>query len=132
MKSKVCSLKRDENRHRCLPPEDSRIFRTFVSVKQTVVDMADVLKSMNEKLESTQKTIDSQYGTMCALNRNINKLIGCPVRCFENLKRSSCWPGGTEGQYEDRVMRMVNWLPIQLFGNSEQFKRRARDRSVVM
>ena len=23
-KSKVCSLKRDENRHRCLPPEDSR------------------------------------------------------------------------------------------------------------
>lgn len=101
-------------------------------MKQTVVDMADVLKSMNEKLESTQKTIDSQYGTMCALNRNINKLIGCPVRCFENLKRPSCWPGGTEGQYEDRVMRMVNWLPIQLFGNSEQFKRRARDRSAVM
>ena len=21
------------------------------------------------------------------------------------LKRSSCWPGGTEGQYEDRVVR---------------------------
>lgn len=74
-------------------------------MKQTVVDMADVLKSMNEKLESTQETIDSQYGTMCALNRNINKLIGCPVRCFENLKRSSCWPGGTEDQYEDRLVR---------------------------
>ena len=29
-------------------------------------------------------------------------------------------------------MRMVNWLSIQLFGNSEQFKRRARDRSAVM
>ena len=22
------------------------------------------------------------------------------------LKRSSCWPGGTEGQYEDRVVRL--------------------------
>ena len=23
----------------------------------------------------------------------------------QKLKRSSCWPGGTEGQYEDRVVR---------------------------
>ena len=81
------------------------IFRTFVSVKQTVMDMADVLKSMYEKLGSMQKIIDLQYGTICTLSRNINKLIGCPVRCSENLKRSSCWPGGTEGQYEDRVVR---------------------------
>ena len=24
---------------------------------------------------------------------------------YGQLKRSSCWPGGTEGQYEDRVVR---------------------------
>lgn len=32
-------------------------------MKQTVTDIADVLKSMNEKLESMQKTIDSQQGS---------------------------------------------------------------------
>lgn len=43
-------------------------------MKQTVTDIADVLKSMNEKLELMQKTIDSQYDTIYTLNRNINKL----------------------------------------------------------
>lgn len=52
----------------------SAIFRTFVSMKQAVTDIADVLKSMNEKLGSMQKTIDSQHDTICNLNRNINKL----------------------------------------------------------
>ena len=52
----------------------SNIYCTFVSVKQTVTDIADVLKSMNEKLELMQKTIDSQYDTIYTLNRNINKL----------------------------------------------------------
>lgn len=47
----------------------------FVSVKETVTDIADVLKSMNEKLGSMQKTIDSQHDTICNLNRNINKLM---------------------------------------------------------
>lgn len=28
-----------------------------------------------------------------------------PRGFFLKLKRSSCWPGGTEGQYEDRVVR---------------------------
>ena len=27
------------------------------------------------------------------------------VKARAKLKRSSCWPGGTEGQYEDRVVR---------------------------
>ena len=52
----------------------SAIFRTFVSMKQAVTDIADVLKSMNEKLGPMQKTIDSQHDTICNLNRNINKL----------------------------------------------------------
>ena len=43
-------------------------------MKQTVTDIADVLKSMNEKLGSMQKTIDSQHDTICTLNRNINRL----------------------------------------------------------
>ena len=43
-------------------------------MKETVTDIADVLKSMNEKLGSMQKTIDSQHDTICNLNRNINKL----------------------------------------------------------
>lgn len=43
-------------------------------MKQTVTDIAVVLKSMNEKLGSMQKTIDSQHDTICNLNRNINKL----------------------------------------------------------
>ena len=30
--------------------------------------------------------------------------LGVP-RPKSKLKRSSCWPGGTEGQYEDRVVR---------------------------
>lgn len=38
------------------------------------MDISNVLKSMNEKLESMQKTIDSQYETICNLNRNAEKL----------------------------------------------------------
>lgn len=52
----------------------SDFFRTFVSVKQTVTDITDVLKSMNDKLGAMQRTIDSQYDTICSLNRNIDKL----------------------------------------------------------
>jgi len=68
----------------------SNIFCTFVSVKQTVTDIADVLKSMNEKLELMQKTIDSQYDTICTLNRNINKLnaeLSKRNTIIENLKK---------------------------------------------
>ena len=32
-------------------------------------------------------------------------MIGRQIVNFIKLKRSSCWPGGTEGQYEDRVVR---------------------------
>ena len=33
-----------------------------------------------------------------------NEVMGMK-RLLIKLKRSSCWPGGTEGQYEDRVVR---------------------------
>ena len=59
-------------------------------MKQTVTDIADVLKSMNEKLELMQKTIDSQYDTICTLNRNINKLnaeLSKRNTIIENLKK---------------------------------------------
>lgn len=43
-------------------------------MRQTVTDIADVLKSMKEKLETMRKTIDFQHETICNLNRNAEKL----------------------------------------------------------
>lgn len=37
-------------------------------MKQAVTDIANVLKSMNEKLGAMQKNIDSQHDTICNLN----------------------------------------------------------------
>ena len=59
-------------------------------MKETVTDIADVQKSMNEKLGSIQKTIESQHDTICNLNRNINKLnaeVGKGNAIIEDLKK---------------------------------------------
>lgn len=41
----------------------------FISVKQQVNDITEVLRSLSAQIESTQKTIDSQYATICQINR---------------------------------------------------------------
>lgn len=45
-------------------------FRIFVSVKQQVNDITEVLRGLSEQIESMQKTIDSQHATICQINRN--------------------------------------------------------------
>lgn len=46
----------------------SNKIRIFVSVKQQVDDIADVLRGLSAQIESMQKTIDSQYATICQIN----------------------------------------------------------------
>lgn len=41
----------------------------FVTVKQQVNDMAEVLRGLSAQIESMQKTIDSQHATICQINR---------------------------------------------------------------
>lgn len=43
--------------------------RIFVTVKQQVNDIADVLRGLSAQIESMQKTIDSQHATICQINR---------------------------------------------------------------
>lgn len=43
--------------------------RIFVSVKQQVNDIAEVLRGLSSQIESMQKTIDSQHATICLINR---------------------------------------------------------------
>jgi len=45
-------------------------FRIFVSVKQQVNDMTEVLRGLSAQIESMRKTIDSQHATICQINRN--------------------------------------------------------------
>ena len=47
----------------------SNIFCIFVSVKQQVNDIAEVLRGLSAQIESMQKTIDSQHATICQINR---------------------------------------------------------------
>lgn len=42
----------------------------FISVKQPVNDITDVLRGLSAQIESMQKTIDSQHATICQINRN--------------------------------------------------------------
>ena len=44
-------------------------FCIFVSVKQQVNDIVDVLRGLSAQIESMQKTIDSQHATICQINR---------------------------------------------------------------
>lgn len=48
----------------------SNIIRIFVSVKQQVNDISEVLRGLSAQIESMQKTIDSQHSTICQINRN--------------------------------------------------------------
>ena len=48
----------------------SNIIRIFVSVKQQVNDISEVLRGLSAQIESMQKTIDSQHATICQINRN--------------------------------------------------------------
>ena len=43
--------------------------RTFTPVRQQVNDITEVLRSLSAQIESMQKTIDSQYATICQINR---------------------------------------------------------------
>ena len=42
----------------------SNKFRIFVSVKQQVNDIAEVLRGLSAQIESMQKTIDSQHASI--------------------------------------------------------------------
>ena len=48
----------------------SNKIRIFVSVKQQVNDISEVLRGLSAQIESMQKTIDSQHATICQINRN--------------------------------------------------------------
>lgn len=48
----------------------SNEIRIFVSVKQQVNDITEVLRGLSAQIESIQKTIDSQHSTICQINRN--------------------------------------------------------------
>ena len=45
-------------------------FRIFVSVKQQVNDITEVLRGLSAQIEPMQKTIDSQHATICQINQN--------------------------------------------------------------
>ena len=43
-------------------------FCAFISVKQQVANITEVLGGLSAQIESMQKTIDSQYATICQVN----------------------------------------------------------------
>lgn len=47
----------------------------FVSVKQSVNYISDILRGLSEQLGEMQRTIDSQHAEICSLNRNVDKLL---------------------------------------------------------
>lgn len=47
----------------------------FVSVKQQVNDMSDVLAGLLFELRQLRGTVDSQHVEICSLNRNVDKLL---------------------------------------------------------
>ncbi|MDE6422152.1 MAG: hypothetical protein K2K95_01885 [Muribaculaceae bacterium] len=44
-------------------------FCAFMSVKQQVNDIIEVLCGLSAQIESMQKTIDSEHATICQINR---------------------------------------------------------------
>ncbi len=47
----------------------------FVSVKQQVNNISEILAGLLSELQSLRKTVDSQHAEICSLNRNIDKLL---------------------------------------------------------
>ena len=47
----------------------------FVSVKQQINDISDILRGLSDQLGEMQRTIDSQHAEICSLNRNVDKLL---------------------------------------------------------
>ncbi len=47
----------------------------FVSVKQQVDDITEVLRGLSEQIKSMQKTIDSQHATICQINICNNMVV---------------------------------------------------------
>ena len=47
----------------------------FVFVKQQISDISAILLGLSEQLKSMQGTIDSQHAEICALNRNVDRLL---------------------------------------------------------
>ena len=47
----------------------------FVSVKQQVNDISEMLAGLLSELQSLRKTVDSQHAEICALNRNVDRLL---------------------------------------------------------
>ena len=43
-------------------------------MKQPVKDLADILSSLHEDIQSLRETVQSQHAEICKLNRNIDKL----------------------------------------------------------
>ena len=52
-------------------------------------------------LKIRKKLLDSKF----VMDDYSKQLLSEFNEAMKQLKRSSCWPGGTEGQYEDRVVR---------------------------
>ena len=63
----------------------------------------DSLTTENERLKAEIAELGGPKVEKNSSNSSIP-----PTKQSIKLKRSSCWPGGTEGQYEDRVVRQVD------------------------
>lgn len=46
-----------------------------MSVKQQVNDISETLAGLLSELQSLRKTVDSQHAEICALNRNVDRLL---------------------------------------------------------
>lgn len=72
-------------------------FCTFISVKEQVKDITEVLSGLSAQLESMQKTIDSQHATICQVNRisqrqlkeihDLQRLLGKKDKEIEELRK---------------------------------------------
>lgn len=49
--------------------------RTFVSMKQQVNDISEILSGLLSELKELRGTVASQHAEICSLNRNVNKLL---------------------------------------------------------
>lgn len=52
----------------------SKVFRTFISMKQMITDISEVVKSLTEELEKQRKVNDALREEIRNLNETIDKL----------------------------------------------------------
>ena len=85
-------------------------FCIFISVEQQVNDITDALRSLSSQIESMQRTIDSQYVTICQINWT----------CQAQLKKiQSLW---TDTQEERKGEWRASPASVQIWRASQDFR----------